>query len=44
MMTSHPKRLRERRNGMRSIVMQVLKVAAVAALTYIAEELLSETE
>ena len=29
---------------MTSIAVQVLKVAAVAALTYIAEELLSETE
>ena len=29
---------------MPSIAVQVLKVAAVAALTYIAEELLSETE
>jgi hypothetical protein len=39
-MTLSP-RLRKRRNGMRSIAVQVLKVAAAAALTYIAEELLS---
>ena len=43
MMTSHP-RPGERRNRMPPIVAQVIKVAAVAALTFIAEELLSEME